>query len=89
MSYWDEQEASYDGVLGGYGHVSGADIEESDKFLKKAIATQLSEAKSGSRQLVALGESRAASLSSIMKLKTPGCITYPECKQFVRLSYLL
>ena len=35
MSYWDSQEASVNGVLGGYGHVSEDDITESRKFLFK------------------------------------------------------
>ena len=35
MSYWDCQEASVNGVLGGYGHVSDDDITESRKFLFK------------------------------------------------------
>ena len=35
VKYWDQQDASIDGVLGGYGHVSDADILESEKFLRK------------------------------------------------------
>ena len=35
VSYWDSQEASVNGVLGGYGHVSDDDIMESRKFLFK------------------------------------------------------
>ena len=57
VEYWDKQEASYDGVLGGYGHVSEVDIEESERLLKRAITTQLQEAAAGGRQLVALGRS--------------------------------
>ena len=56
VGYWDKQEASYDGVLGGYGHVSDADIAESDKFLKKVLAVPLRESQSGARRLTAIGE---------------------------------
>ena len=35
VAYWDSQEASVNGVLGGYGHVSDDDITESRKFLFK------------------------------------------------------
>ncbi|DBA70624.1 hypothetical protein WJX79_002756 [Trebouxia sp. C0005] len=37
VAYWDSQEASVNGVLGGYGHVSDDDITESRKFLFKAL----------------------------------------------------
>jgi AdoMet dependent proline di-methyltransferase len=33
VSFWDAQEASYDGVLGGFGHVSDADINDSRAVL--------------------------------------------------------
>lgn len=56
VQYWDKQEASYDGVLGGYGHVSEADISESEKFLNKAFAKQLGEAAAKKQKLVAVGE---------------------------------
>ncbi len=36
VEYWDKQEASYDGVLGGFGHVSEVDVRDSEQFLKKA-----------------------------------------------------
>lgn len=35
VEYWDNQEASYNGVLGGFGHVSEVDVKESSKFLEK------------------------------------------------------
>lgn len=35
VSYWDQQEASYDGVLGGFGHVSDIDIRDSKQVLLK------------------------------------------------------
>lgn len=37
VAYWDNQEASVNGVLGGYGHVSDDDIVESRKFLLKVV----------------------------------------------------
>ena len=40
MAYWDRQEASYDGVLGGHGHVSGADIRESRAFLRASLGPE-------------------------------------------------
>ena len=38
MQYWDRQEASVDGVLGGFGHVSDADIDGSRRFLLKVCS---------------------------------------------------
>lgn len=35
VNYWDQQAATVDGVLGGFGHVSPADIRESERFLLK------------------------------------------------------
>lgn len=35
MDYWDQQEASVNGVLGGYGHLSTADVRDSRAFLRK------------------------------------------------------
>lgn len=35
VDYWDRQEASVDGVLGGYGHLSTPDVRDSRAFLKK------------------------------------------------------
>ena len=35
VTYWDKQEATVDGVLGGFGFVSGPDIEDSLRCLKK------------------------------------------------------
>lgn len=56
MEYWDKQEASFDGVLGGYGHVSEPDIAESRKFLLKAMAGPLRQAAARHRKLAAIGE---------------------------------
>lgn len=35
MDYWDKQEASYNGVLGGYGFVSDVDLRDSQIVLHK------------------------------------------------------
>lgn len=35
MDYWDKQEASYNGVLGGYGFVSDVDLRDSQTLLLK------------------------------------------------------
>lgn len=35
VSYWDRQEASYDGVLGGFGYVSDYDISDSKALLQR------------------------------------------------------
>jgi AdoMet dependent proline di-methyltransferase len=56
VEYWDRQEASYNGVLGGYGYVSDADISESTAFLKKAFGVPLQEGARGERHLVAAGD---------------------------------
>jgi hypothetical protein len=55
VAYWDKQEASYDGVLGGYGHVSEPDIAESRKFLMKALAGPLEQSAAKKRRLIAIG----------------------------------
>ncbi len=35
VQYWDEQEPSYNGVLGGYGYVSDVDVHDSRQLLEK------------------------------------------------------
>eukprot|EP00798_Chlamydomonas_sp_ICE-L_P010703 gene10703-12404_t len=55
VSYWDDQEATYDGVLGGFGYVSDVDVVDSRQLLQK---TQLEAAAAGQRTLVALGVMR-------------------------------
>lgn len=40
VQYWDKQEASYDGVLGGFGFVSEADVHDSEQFLHKVLPGQ-------------------------------------------------
>ncbi|EFN51806.1 hypothetical protein CHLNCDRAFT_27478 [Chlorella variabilis] len=54
VDYWDKQEASVNGVLGGYGHLTTADVRDSRAFLQKAYGTPLAEAEAGKRRLVAL-----------------------------------
>jgi hypothetical protein len=49
-------QASYNGVLGGFGYVSDTDVHDSTQLVEKAMRGQLEEAKKGSRTLVALGE---------------------------------
>lgn len=36
VGYWDQQPPTDDGVLGGFGHVSPADVQDSRLFLRKA-----------------------------------------------------
>ncbi|GAQ92664.1 hypothetical protein KFL_010870010 [Klebsormidium nitens] len=43
VAYWENVEASVDGVLGGYGHVSSVDIAESEAFLKETYGARLVE----------------------------------------------
>lgn len=54
VSYWDKQEATVDGVLGGFGHVSSADLKESYKLLQKALGHRIKDAEAGRIRLVAL-----------------------------------
>ena len=56
VEYWDKQEASFNGVLGGYGHVSEPDIAESRKFLLKAMVGPMREAAAKRRKLTAIGQ---------------------------------
>lgn len=35
VDYWDQQEASYDGVLGGFGYVSDYDVSDSKQLLQR------------------------------------------------------
>jgi protein N-terminal methyltransferase len=54
VDYWDRQEASVNGVLGGYGHLTSPDVRDSRAFLKKAWGASLSEAQAQGRPLAAL-----------------------------------
>jgi AdoMet dependent proline di-methyltransferase len=38
VDYWDRQEASYNGVLGGYGFVSDIDLRDSQTVLLKVCS---------------------------------------------------
>eukprot|EP00873_Tetraselmis_striata_P039931 jgi/Tetstr1/460195/TSEL_005510.t1 len=51
VDYWAGQPETYDGVLGGYGHVSPVEVRDSAAFLKKVFPGPLKEAKEGKRQL--------------------------------------
>eukprot|EP00850_Spirogloea_muscicola_P021564 SM000253S09053 [mRNA] locus=s253:32573:34498:- [translate_table: standard] len=53
VKYWEGVEASVDGVLGGYGTVSGRDIAESAAFLRDAFGAQLAASTADGRRLVA------------------------------------
>lgn len=53
--YWDSQEASYNGVLGGHGHVSEADVVESEKFLCRVITKRPDLKSANCEELVAVG----------------------------------
>lgn len=52
VSYWDQQEASDNGVLGGYGHLSTPDVRDSRAFLHKVFGATMQAAQQ--RPLVAL-----------------------------------
>ncbi|KAJ9528733.1 hypothetical protein QJQ45_020634, partial [Haematococcus lacustris] len=54
VGYWDQQEASYNGVLGGFGYVSDLDVADSRQLLDKALKAHIAEAAKGTRKLVAL-----------------------------------
>jgi hypothetical protein len=41
VSYWDKQEPTYDGVLGGFGFVSEIDVRDSKALLEKVAKVQL------------------------------------------------
>ena len=62
MSYWDRQEASDNGVLGGFGHLTTADVRDSRAFLRKA------------RRL----EVALTSCLSLVRLHTSWSINWPE-----------
>ncbi|KAI8468749.1 MAG: alpha-N-methyltransferase NTM1 [Monoraphidium minutum] len=54
VDYWDKQEASYNGVLGGFGHVSPYDIADSREMLKEVFKAHLKAAADGKRRLTAV-----------------------------------
>ena len=53
IDYWDNVEATDDGVLGGYGHVSKLDAKENTEFLEATFGEALEAKRTGSRKLVA------------------------------------
>lgn len=55
-------EASTDGVLGGFGHVSDADVRDSEAFLNGVLSELLPNAANSQRHLVALGTENSLSL---------------------------
>ena len=54
VSYWDNQEQSYNGVLGGYGFVSDIDVRDSRQLLEKTMKSHFQEQASGGQWLVAI-----------------------------------
>eukprot|EP01023_Acetabularia_acetabulum_P015381 TRINITY_DN1744_c0_g1_i4.p1 TRINITY_DN1744_c0_g1~~TRINITY_DN1744_c0_g1_i4.p1 ORF type:complete len:272 (-),score=38.06 TRINITY_DN1744_c0_g1_i4:1660-2475(-) len=54
VEYWDQQEASNDGVLGGYGQVNQVDIQESKALLKRILWPQIQEGLKVKRKLCAI-----------------------------------
>lgn len=50
VGFWEKVEASVDGVLGGYGHVNGRDVKDSNEFLVDILGERLTQ----NRHLVAL-----------------------------------
>lgn len=53
IEYWDAVEATDNGVLGGYGHVSTQDALDNTAFLEAVFGDALEAKKTGSRRLVA------------------------------------
>lgn len=51
MDYWANSEASYNGVLGGFGSLSGVDVRDSLAFLDKLLHVELAEQAAGKRRL--------------------------------------
>jgi protein N-terminal methyltransferase len=54
VEYWDKQPATADGVLGGFGFVSDADLRDSEELLERALEQPLAAARKGERRLVAV-----------------------------------
>jgi protein N-terminal methyltransferase len=52
IEYWDTVEATDDGVLGGYGHVSTQDALDNTAFLETVFGDALEAKRTGSRRLV-------------------------------------
>ena len=54
IQYWDGVDATDDGVLGGYGHVSSLDARENSEFLEDVMGEHLEEARDDGQKLVSL-----------------------------------
>ncbi|KAG8385173.1 hypothetical protein BUALT_Bualt03G0014400 [Buddleja alternifolia] len=54
VGYWQGVEATVNGVLGGYGHVNGPDIKDSEAFLNSILTEKFPDAAGRGRRLVAL-----------------------------------
>ncbi|KAG1676942.1 hypothetical protein FOA52_014818 [Chlamydomonas sp. UWO 241] len=54
VAYWDQQEPTYNGVLGGFGFVSEIDIRDSKALLEKVMKPALDEVARGARSLAVL-----------------------------------
>lgn len=54
IEYWDEVTADVDGVLGGFGHVSGADARDNAKLLRDALGETLAARRASGEKTVAL-----------------------------------
>ncbi|KAK3257780.1 hypothetical protein CYMTET_33145, partial [Cymbomonas tetramitiformis] len=57
IEYWDNVDATVDGVLGGFGHVSGVDVKESALFIRGNMAERLAATATSASPLVAIGGS--------------------------------
>lgn len=55
VAYWDAQEATDDGVLGGHGHLSGVDVRDSEAFLLKVMGSRLGATNANERDSVDMG----------------------------------
>ena len=55
ITYWDAVPATVEGVLGGFGRVSPADVKDSDAYIRDALPEALAAARAGKRTLVAAG----------------------------------
>lgn len=53
IRYWNGIEATVDGVLGGFGGISSADVKHSRQFLAKIAGARIEEARASGRPVVA------------------------------------
>lgn len=80
-------EASTDGVLGGFGHMSDADVRDSEAFLNGLLSELLPNAANSQRHLVALGTENCLSLC-FSELALFCCILSDKTVQELELSCL-